>query len=129
MPLARISTALPLIALLLLSACATPLQQCLNAADRPQKELSRAIETAELNIARGYAVHRSRDYYTYWGTCHDYYKGYYLCPKTGTRIKETPVAIDVGEERKKLAALRKSLPGAQARAQTAAHQCRATYPE
>lgn len=114
--------------LALLSSCSTPLEQCLTTANSEYYAISSGIAESERNVTRGYAVHSQTVPYTYTGSCYDYYIGSYSCPQTGYRTQETPVAIDVNEERRKLSSLRKMLPAASTRANAAAEQCRATYP-
>ena len=126
---AHLRVTLTILALALLAACATPLQKCVNDAQRQHKALITAIATAQGNLDRGYAIHRQRVPYTYWGYCHNAYGHSYFCPKTRTRLVETPVRIDLDEERKKLTALKRQLPATQRRADDAIGQCHALYPE
>lgn len=118
-----------LAALLTLAACATPREQCISGARAEQSAIVARIQIAEGNIARGFAIHHQRVPYTYAGICYDGVGGSYSCPRTGVRTSETPVAIDVAEERRKLAGLKRQLPAATARADAAAAQCRMTHPE
>lgn len=112
----------------LISGCSTPLEQCLNNAQSDWRAAAASISEIEGNIARGYAIHTQTVPYTYQGVC---YSGTlsYACPMTGYRTQETPVAVDVNQERQKLAALRKNLPNYKKQAAAASEQCRAAYPE
>ncbi len=87
-----------------------------------------------MNIARGYAVHRQSVPYTVPDTCYrtDPYTNDmipYSCPKTAYRTQETPVAIDVAQERKKLSGYQKLLPKFKAQAEAGTRQCIAQYPD
>ncbi len=123
--------ALPLSALVLitLTACATPLERCLNSSNAEVRRLQSAISTAETNIARGYGVHRHQESYLVPKTCHDKRDRPYRCPQTRYRTVETPVAIDVGAEAEKHAALSRQLAAAQTRATRQSDQCFAALPK
>lgn len=120
--------ALPLIAALLtLTACATPQERCISSARSEQNGITRQINKIETNIARGYAIHEQTVPYTFIATCLDEASVEYSCEKNGTRIEETPVTIDIAEERRKLIPLQRRL--ASIRASTAADvaQCRSEF--
>ena len=116
-------------ALLALAACTTPLQQCLSQARAQQSALSAQIQTAQGNINRGYAIHTQSVPYTYVGVCYADDGSSYSCEQNGTRTEETPVAIDVAEERRKLAQLKRDLAAITPAADAAAAQCQLQYPE
>ena len=119
----------PLAVLALLAACTTPQEACIYQAREELRSLQGRIATAQGNLDRGYAIHRQVVPYTYVVICHDDAGKAYQCEQNATRIEETPVAIDIREERAKLARLRAALPGAQRAAEARIAQCRATYPE
>lgn len=129
--MSRFSLALP--ALVLLSACATPQERCIRTGASEQSRLLAEIKEAEGNIARGYAIHRQTVPETIFHTCQRVSDGkvvgYYPCPETYYRTVETPVAIDISEERRKLTGLKDALPAAARRAEEAAAQCRILHPE
>ncbi len=116
-------------AALALSACATPQETCIRDARGELGAIAAQIRTAEGNIARGYAIHYQTVTFTYAGTCINGAGDHYPCERTNTRVDETPVTIDMAEERRKLAALQTRLTGARARADTSAAHCRVAYPE
>lgn len=92
------------------------------------------MATAEGNISRGYALHTQTVPYTVMSTCfrNDRYRNIaipYPCPSTQYRTQTTPVAIDVSEERRKLADYQKILPQLRAQAQVQVQQCVAQFPE
>lgn len=113
-------------ALALLAACATPQEACISQARADVSTLEARIATARGNIERGYAIHRQSVPYTYVDTCFDDAGATYQCEQNATRIEETPVAIDVAEERAKLARLQARLPALSAEAQARIAQCRIT---
>ncbi len=114
---------------LALAACATPQERCISGARSEQANISAQIGIIEGNIARGYAIHRQNVPYTFIGTCYDNTRTRYSCEKNATRIVETPVAIDIAEERRKLAPLKGRLMAVQARMDANVAQCRAQFPE
>lgn len=126
---ALIKTSLSLAALGLVGACATPKEQCISQATLNLRTLNGLISETEGNISRGYAIHKQSVPYTYSGTCYNERLGAYACPKTGSRIQETPVPIDVSDQRKRLGSLKKQLPEAKRVAAHKVKQCEATYPE
>ncbi|MFY0662481.1 MAG: hypothetical protein JXR15_18455 [Shimia sp.] len=117
-----------LFGLTLLAACATPLERCISTAQSEVATLRRAITTAEGNITRGYAIHRSSDSYTYYDTCYDKKDRPYSCPETRYRTVETPVEVDVAQQRQRLKALRRDLPAAEDRVRVQARHCTALHP-
>ncbi len=129
--MSRLFRTLPLLALV--AACATPQERCIRQGATEQTRLLNEIKVSEGNIARGYAIHRQTVPETYFYSCRQVRDGvvvgYYPCPETYYRTIETPVPIDVDEERKKLRGLKDALPGAQRRAQDAAAQCRLQFPQ
>lgn len=115
--------------ILTLAACATPREQCITNASRALNDTLEAITVAEGNIARGYAIHRSREPYRVTETCYDSKDRPYACHSTHYRDVETPVSINVAEERRKRDELRASVPGLRASTDRAVAQCRAIHPE
>ncbi|MFO7759544.1 MAG: hypothetical protein R6V26_13905 [Roseovarius sp.] len=118
----------------LLSGCATPKQQCLSEVTQELRSVERALETAQGNIARGYAVHTQRVPYTVADICYRTHPRThavipYSCPSTYYRTQTTPVAIDVAEERRKADAYRRMLPRLRDEARAGIRQCNAQFPE
>ena len=118
----------------LLAACATPREQCIAGATQDYRSVETAMATAQDNIARGYALHTQTVPYTVTSTCYrnDPYRNIvlpYPCPSTQYRTQTTPVAIDVSEERRKLADYQKMLPQLRKQAQIQVQQCEARFPE
>ena len=117
-----IRPALALFACLPLIACATPQERCQRSATAALRAQREHIAVTRRTIDRGYAIHRQTVPYTYQGTCyHDEIS--YSCPRTGYRTEETPVAVDISEERRKLARLTADLADLDAQAQTVLQHC------
>ena len=116
-------------ALILIAACATPQEQCINTASNEVRTIRSGISTAQGNIGRGYAIHRSTESYQVPDICHDSNKKPYRCFETEYRTVETPVSINVAEERRKLAALQKRLPAAMRQMKAGVANCRVQFPE
>ncbi len=113
---------------LTLSAC-TEQDMCIYRATQDVKEAERRIDTLQGNIARGYAVHTSQEQVTVTGVCYRENGDPYECPKTEWKRVERPVAIDVGDQRQQMRALKARLPAMRTAAAQATAQCRQTYPE
>lgn len=128
---------LALPALLVLSACGTPQEQCINAATRDMRVVDRLIAESEGNLARGYGYQQVTVWTTRWVPCGPPPPPVEGQPKPKPQmclddVPETvrkPVALDLAAEAQKLAGL-KAKRAAQAKAaapQIAA--CKAEYPE
>lgn len=113
----------------LLAACATPQEICVADATRSYNQVLEAMSEAQANVARGYAVHYQEEPYEYSDTCYDDKDRRYNCTTTRYRTIETPVAIDVGAEREKIARFNDQLPALQRTADAQIAQCSAIYPE
>jgi len=116
-------------ALGLLSACTSPQEACINQANSQYSVLLSSISQTQGNITRGFAIHRQQVPYTYTGSCYSQYVGNYSCPQTGYRTQETPVAVNVSEERRKLQELQSLVSNYRAQSVSAVAQCRMQYPE
>lgn len=118
----------------LLAACATPRQQCISNATSEVRQVRNALLTAQENVARGYAIHKQSVPYTVQRICYRIDPATsasvpYPCPQTAYRIQTTPVAIDVAQERVKIAEYKRILPRLAATAETKVRQCEAAFPE
>jgi len=118
-----------LAACLVITACSTPQEQCISRASAEYRSLQSKIATAQGNIDRGYAIHRQTVPYTVPAVCTNKQGKKYPCPRTEYRTEETPVSIDIREERRKIAAFKARLPAALRLAEAGAKQCRVAYPE
>lgn len=123
-----------LCALVILTGCATPKQRCILQATQELRSTESALETAQANVARGYAVHTQRVPYTVSTICYRTHPGThaaipYSCPTTQFRTQTTPVAIDVAEERVKIEDLQRLLPQLREQANAGVRQCNARFPD
>lgn len=118
-----------LAACLVITACSTPQEQCISRAAAEYRGLMSKIRTAQENVNRGYAIHRQTVPYTVPDICTDREGKRYRCPRTEYRTEETPVPINIREERRKVATYKARLPAARRAADAGAAQCRVAYPE
>ena len=130
----RLISCFAALAAAVLSGCATPKQRCISDATRQLRSVESALVTAQGNIARGYAVHTQRVPYTVGRVCyHTHPRTHavlpYSCPITQYRTQTTPVAINVAEERRKVAEYQQMLPQLRQQADARIGQCNAQFPE
>ncbi|UWQ13588.1 hypothetical protein K3556_11675 [Aliiroseovarius sp. M344] len=125
----RASVLAGLALLLGLSACATPQQQCIAGATADLRTLQAQIKETEATIARGYALHRQSIPVPSTRVCYDSKRRPYTCHRTAFRQIETPVTVDISNEKVKLASLKSKLAQAQRKAAPAIKACRQTYRE
>jgi hypothetical protein len=123
-------------ALLILSACGTPQENCISGATRDMRVVDRLIVETEGNLKRGYAYETVTLSRTVWRQC-SYRGGRPGTPDAGPQMcfddmdytEQRPKAIDLGTEAAKLASL-KAKRAAQAKAASPAiNSCKAQYPE
>lgn len=112
---------------LLLSACASPREQCLRAATEDLRVLDQLIAQSEANLDRGYSVRTETYPVTYPHWCAGR-RGYgYFCQRTDYRTKHIPEAIDPASEARKLKALKSKRRDVAARAQDRINRCEQQY--
>ena len=116
-----------------LTACATPREQCISEVTRDTRILSSLINETRANLARGYAIEREQDVRTIRRTCRgrndDGTIFTFRCDETDTFTTSVPVAIDLNAERAKLESLEERFVQSQAASNQAVAQCIALYPE
>ena len=115
--------------LLTLAACATPQKQCIAKASKTLRQAQRDVTRIEGNLARGYAIHRQTILVPTVEICTKPDGSTYSCIDHDHRTVETPVAIDVAEEKRKLSALKTLIRKEQPSVQKAAAACVAEFPE
>jgi hypothetical protein len=128
---------------LLLAACATPREACINAATRDLRVLDRLIAETEANIARGYAIDRVQIIEPRWVLCPGPRRivtrpdgsqvliddGFRHCWRDVTVTTERPRAIEIAAERRILASTRNERARIARETERAIAECRARFPE
>lgn len=126
-------TALILLPLVLLAACATPREQCINAATRETRVLGNLIAETQGNLVRGYALETRQEIRTVRKTCRgtneDGTTFIFPCEETETFNVSVPVAIDLNAEAAKLASLQTRFTQMKQASDQAVAQCIAANPE
>lgn len=115
-------------AMAVLAGCASSQDRCIRSATQNLRTVDALIDETEANIARGYAyqtvpgnVSVGISYCGYsWGNV-----GIGVCAGNNTGTTRRPVAIDLGEEQRKLAELRRKRADLAARSAPAVAACRA----
>lgn len=124
-----------LAALLLLTACGTPQQQCINGVTRDQRVIERLIQETEGNLARGYALRTVTVYETEWVDCsfesgdNPRHRVYRRCVDRFPITTREPVAINLDAEAAKLDSLQRKRASLAREAGPGILACRAQYPE
>ena len=125
--------ALIILPFVVLAACATPREQCIDDVTRDTRILNSLIDETRGNIARGYALEERQEVRTFRTSCvgrdDDGNEFTFGCDKTDTFTSTTPVAIDLNAERAKLASLEERFAQTQAASNQAVAQCIAVHPE
>ena len=125
--------ALIILPFVVLAACATPREQCIDDVTRDTRILNSLINETRGNIARGYALEERQEVRTFRTSCvgrdDDGNEFTFGCDKTDTFTSTTPVAIDLNAERAKLASLEERFAQTQAASNQAVAQCIAVHPE
>lgn len=100
---------LALSALLILAACATPRERCLDQATRNLRVIDELILETRATLQRGYAIRTVREPETFFRLCvggpFDANVWGSFCRSTEWVERSEPVAVDLTEERRKLDSL------------------------
>lgn len=126
-----------LASLVILAACATPRESCINEATRDLRQVNALILETQQNLARGYGLETRQETRVVPSRCTGQGKDaegnsfsfQYDCERTDVFDTQVPVTIDIAAERRKLDQLvaQQRVLERQAQAQTQA--CIAAYPE
>jgi hypothetical protein len=126
-------SALFIIPLALLAACATPQEQCISDATRELRVINRLVNETERNLTRGYALETVQEVRVHQTTCRgeneDGSEFTFECEETRTFDRQRRVAIDLNAEQAKLNSLRQRQSQMQRQADSGVAQCRSAYPE
>ncbi|MDG1280721.1 MAG: hypothetical protein P8O10_05385 [Pseudorhodobacter sp.] len=122
---------------LLLIACGTPQERCINTATRDLRILDRLIGETEANIARGFAIEEVTRTSSRWTICQPGHpatrdhpaRRAEWCFKDYRYTVERPKAINLTAEREKLAGMQQKRAELARTASPAIAQCKATHPE
>ncbi|NJM81307.1 MAG: hypothetical protein HC844_01435 [Tabrizicola sp.] len=122
--------------LILLAACGTPQEQCINRNTRDLRTVERLIDETEGNLARGYAYEEVTITTTQWGYCPvpvvaagQKAPPPRLCLDDVSETVRRPKAIDLAEEARKLDGLKTKRRQLARAAEAVIAQCKAAYPE
>jgi hypothetical protein len=124
-------------ALLILTACGTPQEQCINRNTRDLRTMQKLVDETQANITRGYAIEEYTAWVPVWQICEVQAAAaagepapppsycFEQEPETRTR----PKAIDLRAEAAKLESLLQRRDELARAAEPVIAQCRAQYPE
>lgn len=121
---------------LVLAACGTPQEQCIQSNTRELRTVERLIAEVEGNLARGYAIESYEVPTIEWVPCYPVRPAKpgvpaepRLCPEQDYEVRERNVPIDPVVERRKLDGLKARQARLLRQAQSVIAQCKALYPE
>lgn len=118
---------------LLVAACATPREQCINDASRELRVLNSLVSETRANIDRGYALEETQEVRVVQTTCagtnEDGSTFTFACEETRTVEREVPVAIDLNAEQAKLDSLLERQSQLRTSTDAAIQQCVRVHPE
>lgn len=126
-----------LAALVALTGCATPLERCINGVTRDMRVLDRLIATSQANLARGYALEQVVRTDTRWVHCRsqsvdkdgNVFTRSDMCLDDVDVTVLEPRAINLQDERAKLAEMQKKRRQLAKSTAPAVAQCKALHPE
>ncbi len=114
----------------LLAACATPQQACIAQNSVELRATEAQILKINDTLSRGYAIHKQQVPYTVMGVCFsEERRRSYPCPGTRWRTDERPVAVDLNDQRARLAVLEKKRAPLLKAHQAVVKACVAAHPE
>lgn len=122
-------------ALLILTACATPQERCINTATRDMRVVDQLIAESMATLTRGYALESQIVYRSSFEDCTPRATQAYPDPKPKmclVNVPETvtrPKAVDLAAEQAKLKGLQAKSAAQSKVAAKAIAQCRAQYPK
>ena len=122
-------------ALLLLTACGTPQEQCISANTRDLRVVDRLIRETEGNLARGYGYETVTVYEPEWVDCTPPPTQANPKPARQMCFDRVPVtvrkevALDLNAEAAKLKSLKAKRAGLAKAAESVVAQCKAKFPE
>jgi len=124
-----------ILALLVLTGCATPQERCINAATRDMRVVDQLIAESKATLARGYALESQIIYRTDFEDCTPRATADYpnppprMCMVDVPQTVTKPKAVDLGAEQAKLAALETKYAAQSAGSAQIIDQCRVQFPK
>ena len=123
--------------LLILTACGTPQEQCVNRNTRDLRTIQKLVDETQANIARGYAIEEYTVYIPVWQLCevpaqtdpNQPPPPPRYCFENEPQTRTRPKAIDLRAEGAKLDSLLERRDQLARAAETVIAQCKAQYPE
>ncbi|MBA4350029.1 MAG: hypothetical protein C0427_02130 [Rhodobacter sp.] len=124
-------------ALLLLVACGTPQEQCINRNTRDLRTMQKLVDETQANLTRGYAIEEYTVWVPVWQICEVQPVTDPALPAPPPRYcfedepqtRTRPKAIDLKAERAKLESLLQRRDELARAAEPVIAQCKAQYPE
>jgi hypothetical protein len=124
-------------ALLLLVACGTPQEQCINRNTRDLRTMQKLVDETQANLTRGYAIEEYTVWVPVWQICEvqpvtdpaQPAPPPRYCFEDEPQTRTRPKAIDLNAERAKLESLLQRRDELARAAQPVIAQCKAQYPE
>lgn len=118
-----------LIALLTLTACASPQEMCIYSASKEVRVMSDLISTTQGNINRGYAIGTEKYFEDEQQVCGQIDGEDVFCTIPVAYSRDVPVAVDLDAEQAKLNSLIKKRRQLQQRANAVIAECKIRHPE
>lgn len=122
---------LGLIIPVLLAACASAQQSCIDTVTRDLNVVRSLIADTEATIERGYAIQTEQRLVSYSTFCVGAHGkvGVTFCDRVQPVTSNTPIAVDLDVERRKLASLKRKEVELDQKAVAMIAQCKAQHPE
>lgn len=124
-------------ALLILTACGTPQEQCINRNTRDLRTMQKLVDETQTNITRGYAIEEYTVYVPVWRICEVQPQPVdgqpapppRYCFEDEPQTRTRPKAIDLRAEAAKLESLLERRDQLAKAAEPVIAQCKVQYPE
>lgn len=128
---------LALLPLLILTACGTPQEHCINRNTRDLRTMQKLVDETQANITRGYAIEEYIVYVPVWRICEVQAQPVdgqpapppRYCFEDEPQTRTRPKAIDLRAEAAKLDSLLERRDQLAKAAEPVIAQCKAQYPE
>ncbi|QFS84049.1 hypothetical protein FIU97_14940 [Roseivivax sp. THAF40] len=125
----RLSIPLCLTACLGLAACLSPLERCVEQANRSLWAAEAELRETEATLARGFALESVESSVPFYTTCYDEGLGQRVpCFEDVTSTRTVRVPVNLDEVRRRRDDLRREIAELRPAAEAAAQTCRATIP-